>query len=47
MQGKLGPRGKPGRKAAKDVAAEKAKRVAEDVEKYRAKRKGKSDEPNR
>lgn len=43
MQGKLGPRSKPGRKAAKDLAAAKQKKVAEDLERYnekKAKKKG-------
>ncbi len=50
MQGKLGPPGKRGRPAAKDLAAEKEaklKRVADDVDRYKkdkAKRKGKQDE---
>ncbi len=48
QQGKLGPRSKPGRKAAKDLAAEKAakqKKVAEDLEAYKKRKaKGKADE---
>ncbi len=50
MRGELGPPGKRGRRAASDIAAEKAaklKKVADDVDQYRvnkSKRKGQAGE---
>lgn len=49
LQGQLGPRAKPGRKSARDLAhAEKMKIVTQDVEKFKKKRannkRGSSDE---